>query len=75
MVFATYAALGRNIAQWALLAWWVLQGAFAGAAAGLVVYGAIVVLRVALVVLGIAIKIAFFAALVAGALYLLRGWV
>lgn len=73
VLFVLYAAFARNVAGWVPLAWWALQGAFAGALAGLVAYAAIVVLRIAVVVLAVVIKIAFFAALAIGGLYLLRG--
>ncbi len=66
-----YAFFGLNIQAWMRLAAWAVAGAAGGAAAGVLLYAAIVVLRIVVAVLAVLLNIAFWLALAGGAIYLL----
>ena len=69
IVMLAYAAFGLGVAGWSALAVWGLQGALGGAVAGVVLYAAIAILRVAFAVLAIVLKVALWAALAVAAFY------
>lgn len=73
VIFFAYAAFSLNMTSWGVLAKWGLQGAIAGAVAGVGIYVAVVVLRVAAVILGYFLKVAFFLGLAYVALQVLQG--
>jgi hypothetical protein len=66
-----YAAFVLRVTGWTPLAVWGVQGALAGAASGVALYAVIVLLRIAVAVVATVLKVAFYAALVLGALYTL----
>jgi hypothetical protein len=67
-----YAYFGLHLVAWGQLATWGVKGALAGAAAGVAAYAVIVFLRIAIVILAVALKVGFFVAVVVGGLYLLK---
>ncbi|CAI10655.1 hypothetical protein p2A261 (plasmid) [Aromatoleum aromaticum EbN1] len=70
LLMVAYAVFGLNIVADSVLFAWGVKGALWGAAGGVAVYVALVVLGLAMKVLGVLIKFAFYAALVVGLLYL-----
>jgi hypothetical protein len=71
IIAVAYAWLGLELRAWLDLGVWAVKGAVAGAVAGAALFALFKVIEIGLMILAVAIKIAFWTALTTGGVYLL----